>query len=100
MNTKKKFKETKLAKIAGGLLKGAIKDSIMPIAGVAIGAVEGVKQSIKMIKEENLSDEVGGQGKPNYVRLAAMLGMIAFLLLFAFGKIDGETLDKILSYLK
>lgn len=96
---KKKFKNTKFAKIAGGILKGALGDTLFPVVGMVAGAAAGAKESIKNIKEQNLQDEIGGQGKPNYVRwisfgLSAMV--LIFLILSAFGVIDAEQAIKII----
>lgn len=93
---KKKFKDTKVGMILGGILKGALGDTILPIAGTVVGAVSGAKETIKKIKQNNLEDELGGQGKVNYVRLLSTVAMIGFALMFAFGKINSETFERLI----
>lgn len=96
---KKKLKETKFAKIAGSILKGAIKDTTIPFAGAILGAATGAKEGFKKIAQESKEDETGGEGKVNYVRLASTIGVVILVLLFAFGKIDAETFSTILEHL-
>lgn len=85
---KKKLKDRKGVKIAASFLKGALKDTIYPVAGVVIGGVQGVKESVKAIKQENKNDETGGLGKPNYVRWFGF-GFAVFSLLILLGQMVG-----------
>lgn len=90
---KKKFKDTKFAKIAGSILKGAFVDTLIPFGGVASGALIGLNEGIKKVKESNLKDTLGGSGKVNYVRLFSLLVFVTLIALFIFGVIDKETLE-------
>ena len=92
---KKKFKDTKFAKIAGSILKGAIADSSLPFVGIATGAVTGLKEGLKEVKRKNLQDVVGGEGKPNYLRWASFAVFLGLILLFVFGVIDKQTFSYI-----
>lgn len=102
---KKKFKETKVggflgrlvkskgAKVVASVLKGGIADVTMPIFGVASGAFVGLKEGLKEVKRGNLADEVGGDGKPNYPRLIAMVLMVILLVLYLTGNISEDQVN-------
>ena len=94
---KKKFKDTKLSKIAGSILKGALVDTTMPIVGIATGAVTGLKKGLQESKSSNEQDETGGVGKPNWIRWASFGAAIVLIGLYAFGVIDEETLNKLVN---
>lgn len=93
---KKKFKDTKFAKIAGSILKGALLDTTLPLAGVVKGAANGLKEGIVKVKQDNLLDQTGGQGKPNYLRWASLAIFVILMALFILGVIDESTFDKLL----
>lgn len=91
---KKPFKETKFAKIVAGILKGALKDTTIPIVGTVVGAVTGAKESIKQIANESKGDELGGDGV-NYVRLVSSLTVLLLVVSVLAGWLDFETFEKI-----
>jgi hypothetical protein len=66
-----------------------------PIIGAVIGAGEGVVKGIQKEKENNLSSEVGGQGKVDYSHLAGVGVFVLLAAAFAFGLITMEDLKEL-----
>lgn len=93
---KKKFKDTKFAKILGSILKGAIKDTSMPIVGTVLGAAAGAKEAISQIANEGKNDETGGKGNANYVRLISSIITLLLVVSLIAGWIDEKTFERVL----
>lgn len=99
---KKKFKETKVGKILGGVLRvggralsGAAGGTLKPIIGAAIGIKEGMMEEL----DANIKSDNGGQGKIDWVRMVSLFATLGLIALVVMGKIDMETFESLLDAL-
>jgi hypothetical protein len=84
----------KIGKGAKDFMAGAIIAPTKPIIGGVMGVFSGFKQE----SDTNLDSEIGGKGHVNWPRLAGLGVSVLLILLFAFGKINMEDLQKLLDY--
>ena len=76
-------------------LKG-IAGGVNPIVGAVVGAGEGIVKGIQKEKDNNLSSEIGGEGKVDYSRLAGVGVFVLLATAFAFGLITMEDLKELI----
>ena len=76
-------------------LKGVV-GGVNPIIGAVIGAGEGIVKGVQKEKDNNLSSEVGGEGKIDYSRLAGVGVFVLLATAFAFGLITMDDLKELI----
>jgi len=88
---KKRFRDTKIGKLLGGLGKGIAKEAVSYIPVVGDGLANKIESALSPVASEKLEkiSEIAGK-----VLLAGLIGLLVF------GKIDMETFDKLFYYVR
>lgn len=88
---KKKFGQRKGGQILKSVGLGLL-DTLLPVKGVAAGAVEGIKRVVT----DNKNSEIGGVGKTDKVRLITSIGVLGLIAAVIFGLIDIKMFKELL----
>ena len=74
------------------------KNIIGLIGKIGKSVVLGVADSVPVVSniKANISHELGGKGKVDFVRLATAIGTVVLLIAFLLGKVSMENLEKLL----
>lgn len=81
----------KTKKALGNALRGGLSflsgvvGSVNPIAGVVVGAVSGVVNKVKALKDKNLASSVGGVGKVDGAHASGLVVGVGVIVVVILG---------------